>query len=81
MLDAELDKVEKFYVEREKKIHEHAKQLREQLNKLRKHHQMYHVTIAYVAECPELDTIYIFVAEPVVLGPYQTKKALSDWCE
>lgn len=47
MLDAELDKVEKFYTEREKEMHERAKRLRGQLNELGIHHQMYYVSTRY----------------------------------
>ncbi|KAH0835833.1 hypothetical protein J3R83DRAFT_9701 [Lanmaoa asiatica] len=47
MLGAELDKVETFYAEREKEMHERAKRLREQLNELGIHRQMFHVSALY----------------------------------
>ena len=43
MLDAELDKVETFYAEREKEMSERTKRIREQLNELGVHRQMFHV--------------------------------------
>lgn len=44
MLDAELEKVESFYAEREKEMNEHAKRLKEQFNDLGIHRQMFHVS-------------------------------------
>lgn len=43
MLDAELEKVETFYAEREKEMQERAKRLKEQLNELGIHRQMFYV--------------------------------------
>lgn len=43
MLDAELDKIETFYVEREEEMQERAKVLRKQLAELGKHRQLFHV--------------------------------------
>lgn len=45
MLNAELDKVETFYAEREKEMYERAKRLREQLNELGIHRQMFYVRL------------------------------------
>ncbi|KAG6377629.1 hypothetical protein JVT61DRAFT_15447 [Boletus reticuloceps] len=42
MLDAELEKVESFYAEREKDINERAKQIREQVNELGIHRELFH---------------------------------------
>lgn len=44
MLGAELDKIETFYAERAKEMHEHAKMLRKQLDKLGMHRQMFYVS-------------------------------------
>ncbi|KAN0084540.1 EXS family domain containing protein [Tylopilus felleus] len=46
MLDAELEKVESFYAEREKEMNEHAKRLKEQFNELGIHRQMFHQSSA-----------------------------------
>jgi SPX domain len=46
MLDAELTKVEAFYLEREKGMHEHAKLLKRQLHELEAHRQMFYVSIS-----------------------------------
>lgn len=43
MLEGELEKVETFYAEREKEMQELAKRLREQLNELGVHRQMFYV--------------------------------------
>ena len=43
MLDAELDKVETFYAEREKEMHERDKQLKQQLNELGVHRKIFYV--------------------------------------
>lgn len=47
MLDAELDKVETFYMERATEMHERAKMLRKQLDELGIHRQMFYVSTLY----------------------------------
>ncbi|KAG9313638.1 EXS family protein/ERD1/XPR1/SYG1 family protein [Chiua virens] len=42
MLNTELEKVETFYAEREKEMHERAQQLKEQLNELELHRHMFY---------------------------------------
>lgn len=50
MLDAELTKVEAFYLEREKGMHEHAKLLKKQLHELEAHREMFYVSISCGAQ-------------------------------
>lgn len=47
MLDAELDKVEKFYAEREEEMHERDILLRRQLDELRLHRELFYVGSLY----------------------------------
>jgi DNA-binding protein H-NS len=47
MLDGELDKVETFYAEREKEMHERYKQLKKQLNELGAHHEIFYVSVLF----------------------------------
>lgn len=47
MLDAELDKVETFYIERANEMHERAKMLRKQFDELEVHRQMFYVGTLY----------------------------------
>lgn len=50
MLDAELDKVETFYTEREEEMHGRVKLLRKQLNELGKHRQLFYVGALLVVD-------------------------------
>lgn len=50
MLDAELEKIESFYAEREKEMSELAKQLREQLNELGVHRQIFYVGALHLGQ-------------------------------
>ena len=47
MLDAELDKVETFYAEKEKEMHERDKQLKNHLDELEVHSEIFYVGVLF----------------------------------
>ncbi|KAG6379986.1 hypothetical protein JVT61DRAFT_10560 [Boletus reticuloceps] len=77
MLDAELEKVESFYAEREKEINERAKQIREQVNELGIHREMFHVELDQERAfcCP----ICILIIDAVVRSARDTQRFISSW--